>query len=109
MPTVKLPVPAGIAQAPAVQVGPVSAAADPSAAPRTAPPAAIVSGTIPVQDAILRRGARTGALTHVQEIPARRGRRGGRPSWPPRWPGPAPGGRGPIRPGPRGWPGPAPA
>jgi DEAD/DEAH box helicase domain-containing protein len=83
MPTVKLPVPAGIAQAPAVQVGPVSAAPDPSAAPSAAPPPAIVSGTIPAQDAILRRGARTGALTHVQEIPARRGRRAAWPPWVP--------------------------
>src|ERR1700729_3842448 len=78
MPTVKLPVHAEISQTPAVRVSPVS-----PATPAAAPAAAIARGTIPAQDRILRRGAQTGRLTHVQEIPARRGRRATWPPWVP--------------------------
>src|ERR1700729_345963 len=75
MPSVKLPVHADISQTPAVRVSPVSAAAVPASA--------MERGTIPAQDRILRRGAQTGRLTHVQEIPARRGRRAAWPPWVP--------------------------
>ena len=75
MPTVKLPVHADVSQSPAVRVSPVSAVA--------APPGAGAGAAIPAQDRILRRGAQTGRLTHVQEIPARPGRRAAWPPWVP--------------------------
>ena len=88
MPTVKLPVPADVAQSPAVPVAAVSAPA-PSA--RRARP-----GRPFRPDRILRRGAQTGRLTHVQEIPARRGRHADVAGLGPARPGGRPG-RGPGR------------
>ena len=46
-------------------------------------PAAVPAATAPgtAQAAILRRGADSGRLTHLQHIPARRGRRAQWPDW----------------------------
>jgi DEAD/DEAH box helicase domain-containing protein len=75
MPTVKLPAQADVSQAPPARVSPGPAPARPSGV--------MASGAIPAQDRIIRRGAQTGRLTHVQEIPARPGRRGAWPPWVP--------------------------
>jgi DEAD/DEAH box helicase domain-containing protein len=49
--------------------------------PRTAPADTAPARITAAPDSILRRGAQTGRLTHVQEIPARGGRRATWPGW----------------------------
>jgi DEAD/DEAH box helicase domain-containing protein len=72
MPTVKLPAPGAVAQA---------GVADAGLRPGSTKSGTFRGGT--VQARILRRGADTGRLTHVQQIPARRGRRADWPDWVP--------------------------
>jgi DEAD/DEAH box helicase domain-containing protein len=72
MPTVKLPAPGAVAQA---------GVADAGLRPGSTKSGTSRGGT--VQARILRRGADTGRLTHVQQIPARRGRRADWPDWVP--------------------------
>jgi DEAD/DEAH box helicase domain-containing protein len=66
-----------------VSSAPVSSAVDSSAPDATTALAGISAPIGTAQARILRRGADTGRLTHLQHLPARRGRRGRWPDWVP--------------------------
>jgi DEAD/DEAH box helicase domain-containing protein len=64
---------------PTVKLAPPGSPRATTAVPGTTLPGTTGPGT--AQDRILRRGADTGRLTHLQQIPARRGRRAQWPQW----------------------------
>jgi DEAD/DEAH box helicase domain-containing protein len=77
MPTVKLPVPDGLAQASPPQASPLSGPDSP------VPDSTGLDTAGPAAGRLLRRGEQAGRLTHVERIPARPGRRGTWPEWVP--------------------------